>query len=115
MARVALCAQLQFSCHRPQCEIAVLLSRVLDGVLQNQRAEAQEQATPVPTILPTLITSNFPSAPAMAAMIFYGLLAYLIVRRFTAWRLKVLVVIAGAVLILLIGFSRMYLGSDYLS
>ena len=51
----------------------------------------------------------------MAALIFYGLLVYLVVRRPIAWHVRVLTVIAGGVLILLIGFSRMYLGVDYVS
>lgn len=64
---------------------------------------------------PGLITANFPSASAMASILFYGLLIYLVVRRPIAWRVRALIVIAGVVLILLIGFSRMYLGIDYLS
>jgi membrane-associated phospholipid phosphatase/uncharacterized membrane protein YbhN (UPF0104 family) len=69
----------------------------------------------VPDPLLTLTGASFPSGHAMAAMICYGLLVYLSVQRLGAWRWRVLVVVTGVVLIVLIGFSRIYLGVQYLS
>jgi undecaprenyl-diphosphatase len=75
-------------------------------------------ARPRPTLpdpLLVLTSYSFPSGHAMGSMAFYGLLAYLAIQRLSAWRWRVGVAIASAFLILLIGFSRMYLGVHYLS
>ena len=56
---------------------------------------------------------SFPSGHAMNSLIFYGLLAYLIFH-FTRNRgLSFLVFALSIILILLIGFSRLYLGVHY--
>ena len=69
----------------------------------------------LPEPLLTLMSPGFPSGHAMASMIFYGLIVYFIVRRVRVWRWRVLAAITGAILIILIGFSRIYLGVQYLS
>jgi len=58
---------------------------------------------------------SFPSAHAMAATLLYGLLAVFVVRKVQAWRWRVLAVLAAGLLVVLIGFSRLYLGVHYLS
>ena len=58
---------------------------------------------------------SFPSAHAMAATLLYGLLAVFVVRKAQAWRWRVLTVLAAGLLVVLIGFSRLYLGVHYLS
>ncbi len=63
----------------------------------------------------TLTSYSFPSGHAMAATVFYGWLAALAVSRLSAWRWRVLAVVVVGVLILLIAFSRLYLGAHYLS
>ena len=68
-----------------------------------------------PDSLLTLTSPSFPSGHAMASMIFYGLIVYLIAQRVRVWRWRVLAAISAAVLIILIGFSRIYLGVHYLS
>jgi len=71
-----------------------------------------------PTLLNPLLTLpdySFPSGHAMGSMAFYGLLAYLIIRRVPLWRWRVAAAMIASVLILLIGFSRMYLGVHYFS
>jgi membrane-associated phospholipid phosphatase len=57
---------------------------------------------------------SFPSGHSMGSLIFYGFLTYFIFR-YTANRKKVKWLIAGlsAVLIVLIGISRIYLGAHY--
>lgn len=57
----------------------------------------------------------FPSGHAMASTLFYGLLAYLIARRSHSWRIGVTATTTAVILILLIGFSRIYLGVHFLS
>lgn len=63
----------------------------------------------------TLTSYSFPSGHAMGSMAFYGLIAYLVIGRVRRWRTRVTISMAAFVLILLIGFSRMYLGVHYLS
>jgi membrane-associated phospholipid phosphatase len=58
---------------------------------------------------------SFPSGHAMAATLLYGFLAAFVVRKVQAWRWRVLTVLASGLLIVLIGFSRLYLGVHYLS
>jgi undecaprenyl-diphosphatase len=56
---------------------------------------------------------SFPSGHAMFAFCFFGTLASLVTARHESRAVKTLVWIAAAVLIALIGFSRIYLGVHY--
>ena len=56
---------------------------------------------------------SFPSGHSMAAVAFYGMIFYLIIRNNLSHRLFWFV--AGIVFILLIGFSRIYLGVHFLT
>ncbi len=58
---------------------------------------------------------SFPSGHTTAAVVLYGLLAVFAVRTLQSWRWRVLAVLAALLLIMLIGYSRMYLGVHYLS
>jgi len=58
---------------------------------------------------------GFPSGHAMSATLLYGFLAAFGVRKVQAWRWRVLAVLAAGLLVVLIGFSRLYLGVHYLS
>ena len=58
---------------------------------------------------------SFPSGHAMAATLLYGLLAVLAVLAFITWRQRARAVLAACVMVLLVGFSRVYLGAHYLS
>lgn len=51
----------------------------------------------------------------MAAMLLYGSLAVFAVWKFKVWRWRVFAVLAAAMTIILIDFSRIYLGVHYLS
>lgn len=58
---------------------------------------------------------SFPSGHTTAATLLYGMLAALAVITLATWRLRVGAVLGALVIILLVGFSRVYLGAHYLS
>jgi undecaprenyl-diphosphatase len=58
---------------------------------------------------------SFPSGHTMAATLLYGLLAVFAVLTFDTWRPRAWAVLGAVVMILLVGFSRVYLGAHYFS
>jgi membrane protein DedA with SNARE-associated domain/membrane-associated phospholipid phosphatase len=58
---------------------------------------------------------SFPSGHAMESFVAYGMLAYLFVIALRSWEARVAVICGAALLVVLIGFSRMYLGVHYFS
>ena len=58
---------------------------------------------------------SFPSGHAMEAVVLYGTLAYFAVLALRTWRARAAVILGTSLLVLLIGFSRMYLGVHYFS
>lgn len=61
------------------------------------------------------LSPSFPSGHATGAMAVYGFLAYAIARDAIGWRPRFEVVFWSSVLIILIGFSRMYLSVHYMT
>lgn len=68
-----------------------------------------------PDPLATESTFSFPSGHATVSAAVFGAVALVVARRLESWRLRVAVFAAAAVLVLLIGFSRLYLGVHFLS
>jgi undecaprenyl-diphosphatase len=62
-----------------------------------------------------LTTYSFPSGHTIAATAFYGTLCALVVSRSRNWLWRALAIAIGGSMILLVGFSRIYLGVHYLS
>jgi len=58
---------------------------------------------------------SFPSGHAMESFVAYGMLAYLAVLALRTWEARVGVVCGAALLVVLIGLSRLYLGVHYFS
>lgn len=62
-----------------------------------------------------LTTYSFPSGHAMAATLLYGTIAVVIMRKVRDGRWRAVALLAAALMIVLVAFSRMYLGVHYLS
>lgn len=58
---------------------------------------------------------SFPSGHATIAIAFYGFAAYLLMRFSSGWNRKVNIFFVAVLIILAIGFSRIYLGVHYIS
>ena len=87
---------------------AVVLDQVLKQVFVRPRPYFEH-----PLLRET--SYSFPSGHAMESFVVYGMLAYFTVLALESWRARTAVVFGAALLVLLIGFSRMYLGVHYFS
>ncbi len=63
----------------------------------------------------TITNYSFPSGHTMMATAFYGTLCLLCMTMIRSWPLRVVAVVVSATMVLLVGFSRIYLGVHYLS
>lgn len=79
-----------------------LLSEWLKALFGRARPQLWQQVIPLPG------NASFPSGHAMISMTVYGLAAWFLAEHFAQWRKAILWVMG--LLILLIGFSRVYLG-----
>jgi undecaprenyl-diphosphatase len=86
----------------------MLLNVFLKYVFQRSRPVFEEP-------LVTLATYSFPSGHASAATLFYGLLASYVMITSRNWNVRLGTAAACTVMILLVAFSRVYLGAHYLS
>lgn len=62
-----------------------------------------------------LHTYSFPSGHATVSTAVYGALALVLARRTPSWRTRILIAAAAALVVGVIGFSRLYLGAHFLS
>jgi undecaprenyl-diphosphatase len=63
----------------------------------------------------TLATYSFPSGHTAASTLFYGLIACYVVTTSPSWRKRCLAMVLAAVMVLLVAFSRVYLGAHFVS
>lgn len=92
--------------------LTVPLGMLLNVLLKN----IFQRARPVFDVpLLSLSSYSFPSGHAAAATLFYGLLAAWFIGRTTAWRWRAVIALAAALMVALVGLSRIYLGVHYLS
>lgn len=87
--------------------LVVLLNQVLKFIIQRPRPEGFRLAV--------VSGFSFPSGHSMVAMAFFGLLAWFVWRYERDRGMRNLLVIAFAIVILMIGISRIYLGVHYAS
>jgi undecaprenyl-diphosphatase len=65
--------------------------------------------------LVTLSSFGFPSGHTMGATLFYGVLAVFVAQSVRTWRLRALAFCLAAIVVVLVGLSRIYLGAHYLT
>lgn len=65
--------------------------------------------------LVTLTTYSFPSGHVVASTVFYGVLATLLIVQTPSWRRACYILLAALAMVVLVAFSRIYLGAHYLS
>jgi membrane protein DedA with SNARE-associated domain/membrane-associated phospholipid phosphatase len=87
---------------------SAVLNRLLKGLFERPRPYFEH-----PLLVET--SYSFPSGHAMESFVVYGMLAYFAVLALRSWESRVAVVFGAALLVVLIGFSRMYLGVHYFS
>jgi undecaprenyl-diphosphatase len=63
----------------------------------------------------TLASYSFPSGHVMGTTLFCGLIGVIIAKAVQAWRWRVWSILVGTVFVLLVAFTRIYLGVHYLS
>jgi membrane-associated phospholipid phosphatase len=69
----------------------------------------------VPEPLVHLSTYSFPSGHAVASTLFYGALCALVWQRVRSRRLRIVATAVAVLMVLLVSFSRVYLGAHYAS
>jgi membrane protein DedA with SNARE-associated domain/membrane-associated phospholipid phosphatase len=87
---------------------SAVLNQLLKGLFARPRPFFEH-----PLLIET--SYSFPSGHAMESLVVYGMLAYFAVLALKTWRARTAVVFGAALLVLLIGLSRMYLGVHYFS
>jgi undecaprenyl-diphosphatase len=112
---LAVCAYIWIK--RLRLQVLILTLAVFGGMLLNALLK-RIFVRPRPQFenpLLTLTSYSFPSGHTMMATVFYGTLCFFIMTRARGWGARGLAIFVSAFLILLVGFSRIYLGVHYLS
>jgi len=95
--------------------ISFLLSMGLGTILGYLGKIIIQRPRPQQVAVFDISSYSFPSLHATLSLIFYGFIAYFLVRNIRNISYKVLILFYTVILILAIGFSRMYLGFHFLS
>ena len=87
--------------------VSILLNIIFKGIIQRDR--------PLEDFLIIESGYSFPSGHSMVSMAYYGLIIYFIYKKIKAKRVRNVLMILIGLLILAIGFSRIYLGVHFAS
>lgn len=87
--------------------VSILLNLIFKGIIQRDR--------PLEDFLIEESGYSFPSGHSMVSMAYYGLLMYFVFKKVDDKEIKYIIMFLLGFLILLIGFSRIYLGVHYAS
>lgn len=87
--------------------VSILLNIIFKGIIQRDR--------PLEDFLITESGYSFPSGHSMVSMAYYGLIIYFIYKKIKDKRVRNILMILIGLLILAIGFSRIYLGVHFAS
>lgn len=91
--------------------IPILISSLFgEGFVFIIKLLAQRNRPPIENALLTETDFSFPSGHSMAAVVVYGFIFYFLVKNIKKKGYRIGVGILGVIIILLIGFSRLYLG-----
>jgi undecaprenyl-diphosphatase len=119
MAALALVGSLVLLVRRHRLAAAVWLFAALGGgILDTTLKQEIKRPRPPPEYRDATVTLNNPSYPSghsMGSAVGYGMLAYFLVLRLRQRWARAAVVTGLGVLVLLVGFSRIYLRAHYLS
>ena len=106
-----------YGLRRRWLHVATWLAALAGGAVLNQLLK-ELFARPRPSFADPLLSEtsySFPSGHAMLSLVVYGLMTYFAVLALRTWRARTAVVFGAALLVVLIGVSRMYLGVHYFS
>ncbi len=117
LALLGLIVTVIYGLRRRWLHVGTWLAAVAGGAVLNQLLK-ELFARPRPSFADPLLSEtsySFPSGHAMLSLVVYGVLAYFAVLALQTWRARTAVVFGAALLVVLIGVSRMYLGVHYFS
>ena len=86
-----------------------ILFRLLSHLFDRHRPVFEAQVWRVETL------PGFPSGHAIGVVASYGLLAYFIVPRIASWLGKAMVIAGALLIVLYVGFSRLFIGDHFLT
>jgi membrane-associated phospholipid phosphatase len=117
MAALALAVAVLFAVRREGLLLEGWLTAFLGGELLNQALKrAIQRPRPFHSAILSSQSWSFPSGHAMGSLIGYGMLAYVLITSTAVGRRhRIAIVLMTTLLVLAIGFSRLYLGVHYFS
>ena len=114
---VGVLVTMSYALRRRGLHVATWLAALAGGAVLNELLKVLFSRPRPSFVDPVLPVSgySFPSGHAMLSLVVYGVLAYFVVLDLRTWRTRIAVVFGTTLLVLLVGFSRMYLGVHYFS